>query len=131
MIGWRGGVAINAVLALITLLVAVICFAVASAKSKVFGAEVTVLSGSCPTVSSYNIGLHALINVLSVTLLAGGNYVFQLISSPTRDELTEAHDRKRWLDIGIPSIRNLPHISGFRTALAAIVVLAVVATQVM
>lgn len=130
MIGWRGGVAINAVLALITLLVAVICFAVASAKSKVFGAEVTVLSGSCSTVSTHNIGLHALINVLSVTLLAGGNYVFQLISSPTRDELTEAHDRKRWLDIGIPSIRNLPHISGFRTALAAIVVLAVVATQV-
>ncbi|KAK6189247.1 hypothetical protein LQW54_013473 [Pestalotiopsis sp. IQ-011] len=130
MVGWRGGVAVNAVLALMTLLVAVMCFAVASAKSKVFGAEVTVLSGSCSTVSSYNIGLHALINVLSVTLLAGGNYVFQLISSPTRDELTEAHDRKRWLDIGIPSIRNLPHISGLRTVLAAIIVLAVVATQV-
>ncbi|ETS82268.1 hypothetical protein PFICI_07270 [Pestalotiopsis fici W106-1] len=130
MVGWRGGVAFNALMALIFLLVAVVCFALVSSKIKVFGGDYILLSGFCSTVSSYNALLHALINILCIILLAGGNYVFQLLSSPTRDELTEAHDKKKWLDIGIPSIRNLPHISGLRATIAAIVVLTVVATQV-
>ncbi|KAK9415401.1 putative DUF6536 domain-containing protein [Seiridium unicorne] len=128
--GWRGGVAFNSFSSLIILLAAVVCFAVVASKSQVVGGEYTLFSGSCSTASNINVGLHALINTLSIILLVGGNYVFQVLSSPTRNELTAAHDKKRWLDIGVPSLRNLPHISGFRASLATVILLVAVATQV-
>ncbi|KAF2461725.1 hypothetical protein BDY21DRAFT_278427 [Lineolata rhizophorae] len=43
----------------------------------------------------------------------------QLAVAPTRHDLDEAHSRKRWLDIGVPSIRNLEWVSiGRRVAWA-------------
>ena len=38
----------------------------------------------------------------------------QILSSPTRKEVDRAHSKKQWLDIGIPSTRNLRAISGKR-----------------
>lgn len=129
--GWRGGVAFNTISTLAILLVVVVCFAIVAAKSQVFGGESTLFSGSCSIAYNIDVGLHALINVLSIVILVGGNYVFQVLSSPTRAELNVAHEKKSWLDIGIPSIRNLSHISGFRSALAVVVILTTVAIQVM
>jgi hypothetical protein len=66
-----------------------------------------------------------------VVLLAGANYAFQLLSSPTRDEVNKAHEKKKWLDIGVPSFRNLGHIAKSRSILAVSVLLVGVATQVL
>jgi hypothetical protein len=41
----------------------------------------------------------------------------QIISSPTREEVDEAHRRHDWLDIGIPSVRNVRRISWTRIAM--------------
>ncbi|KAH8204665.1 hypothetical protein TruAng_001140 [Truncatella angustata] len=128
--GWRGGVAFNTLSAFLILLVAVVCLVVIITESQTSNGASTLYSGSCTTAYNLNIGLHVLINALSIVLLVGGNYVFQVLSSPTRDELTAAHDKKQWLDIGIPSLRNLRHISTTRTALATVVLLATVAIQV-
>ena len=35
----------------------------------------------------------------------------QLLVSPTRAEVNKAHEQQRWLDIGIPNIRNLRFVS--------------------
>ena len=35
----------------------------------------------------------------------------QCLSSPTREEINIAHRKHKWLDIGMPSLRNLRHIS--------------------
>ena len=55
--------------------------------------------------------LHLGVNVLSTILLAGSNYTMQVASSPTRQELNVAHKKDVWLDIGVPSLRNLRYIN--------------------
>ncbi|MCJ1458534.1 hypothetical protein MMC28_008907, partial [Mycoblastus sanguinarius] len=52
------------------------------------------------------------------TLLVGAsNYSMQCLSSPTRGEINKAHNQKIWLDIGVPSFRNLRRLSFYRITL--------------
>jgi hypothetical protein len=76
-----------------------------------------LLEGDCDRVKRLNTGLHVLINVLSTILLSGSNYCMQCLSAPTRSEVDSAHAKGTWLDIGIPSIRNVKHLSRKRTIL--------------
>lgn len=73
--------------------------------------------GQCDTTKKINIGIHLLINMLSTILLGASNYCMQCMSAPTRAEVDQAHARFRWVDIGVPSIRNLRKIRGLRVAL--------------
>lgn len=73
--------------------------------------------GHCKQVHQLNTGLHLLLNLLSTLLLSSSNYCMQCLSAPTRKEIDETHARGTWLDIGIPSIRNLRQINPRRTVL--------------
>ncbi|TPX18423.1 uncharacterized protein E0L32_011664 [Thyridium curvatum] len=128
--GWRGGVALNAILGFLVLLVGIICLVLAVVQTRAFAGETKVMTGSCASVDGLNRGLHVIISVLVLVVVAGASYVFQVLTSPTRPELAAAHERKRWLDVGIPSLRNLGAISTVRSILALTVVAAAVATQV-
>ncbi|KAF2637831.1 hypothetical protein P280DRAFT_520953 [Massarina eburnea CBS 473.64] len=64
-----------------------------------------------------NTGLHVVINVLSTMLLAGSNYTIQVLSSPTREDVDNAHAKGQWLEIGLLSPRNLRAIPWKRTLL--------------
>ncbi|KAI4861544.1 hypothetical protein F4820DRAFT_59128 [Hypoxylon rubiginosum] len=128
--GWRGGVIFNSLISFIILLVGIICLILVITKTKLLSGESAIFSGDCGTAEHINMGIHVVINVFGVALLSGANYVFQVLSSPTRREVVVAHENKHWLDIGIPSLRNFAHISGFRTTIAAIILLSAVATQV-
>lgn len=55
----------------------------------------------------------------------------QVISSPTRREVNVAHAKSRWLDIGIPSTRNLRAISWGRVAMWTILGLSSVPLHLM
>ena len=70
----------------------------------------TIYQGHCDKVKKLNLWLHLLINVLSTVLLGTSNYCMQLLMAPTPREVIDAHKEKMWLDIGIPSIRNLRRI---------------------
>jgi hypothetical protein len=70
-----------------------------------------LFSGSCSTAARFNTGIHILINVLSTLLLGASNLCMQLLASPTRAEIDVAHSKRVWLDVGIPSYRNLKHIA--------------------
>jgi hypothetical protein len=76
-----------------------------------------LLDGDCNRVKRLNTALHVLINVLSTILLSGSNYCMQCLSGPTRSEVDKAHALGKWLDIGIPSIRNVKHLSRRRITL--------------
>ncbi|KAI2625006.1 hypothetical protein GGR54DRAFT_545924 [Hypoxylon sp. NC1633] len=128
--GWRGGVIFNSLVSFLILVVGIICLILVIAKAKLLSGESSIFSGDCLKANHINIGIHVGINIFGVALLSGANYVFQVLSSPTRREVAVAHGNRRWLDIGIPSIRNFSHISGFRTTVAVIVLLSAVATQV-
>ena len=67
----------------------------------------TIFTGDCGKSQLLNVYLHIAINVLSTLLLGTSNYCMQLISAPTRDEIDRAHAAKTWLDIGVPSARNV------------------------
>ncbi|KAI0813306.1 hypothetical protein GGR55DRAFT_687610 [Xylaria sp. FL0064] len=128
--GWRGGVVYNTVLAFLILVVGIISLILVVTRTKEFSGQLAIFSGNCSTARRINIGIHVVINVFTVVLLAGANYVFQVLTSPTRREITQAHDRKQWLDIGVCSLRNFFHVSGFRAALAAVALLVAIALQV-
>ncbi|KFA73523.1 hypothetical protein S40288_05772 [Stachybotrys chartarum IBT 40288] len=65
----------------------------------------------CSQTELLNTVLHIIINVLSAALLAGSNYCMQCIIAPTRSQVDVAHEKKRWLDIGVPGFRNYPSIT--------------------
>lgn len=63
--------------------------------------------GSCSVTDSWTTAMHFIINILSTALLAASNYMMQCLSAPSRADVDRAHARRRWLDIGILSARNL------------------------
>lgn len=66
--------------------------------------------GDCDRVKALNSAAHVLINILSTILFSASNYCMQCLSAPTRSAVDKAHMQSVWLDIGIPSMRNLGHI---------------------
>ncbi|KAI6374636.1 hypothetical protein MCOR25_003101 [Pyricularia grisea] len=132
--GWRAGVSVNLLIAFIIFAGSLSCFLVALAGSssakELLTNEANIFNGSCGEASSVSYGLHALVNVLGLVGIAGANYVFQVLTSPTRAEVDAAHAKKQWLDIGIPSVRNLGRIAPMRSVMALVLVLVAVTSQV-
>lgn len=54
---------------------------------------------------------HLGINIVSTLFPGGINYCMQYLVAPTRSEIARAHNKGRWLDIGIPSLHNLRNIA--------------------
>lgn len=130
MTGWRGGIALNMSLAVVCLLVAIVAVILAATTKRLSGQPETIFEGKCGRARSIDLGLHALINVFAFFFIAAGNYVAQVLASPTRTEVQSAHSKQKWLDIGIPSLRNLAGISKGRGLLCAVIVLAAVSIHV-
>jgi hypothetical protein len=86
-------------------------------------AVVPVYEGDCDWVKNVDTGLHILINILSTALLGASNLCMQLLAAPTREEIDEAHRRNKWLDIGVPSFRNLLRIKRQRVVIWVCLVL--------
>ena len=77
----------------------------------------TLYDGSCKRTASLTFWIHLGINVLSTLLLGASNYSMQCLSSPTRGEIDKAHSLGIWLDIRVPSVRNLRRLSTTRIIL--------------
>lgn len=71
----------------------------------------TLFEGECARTSSWSSRIHVGINILSSALLSGSNYCMQRLCAPTRSDIDEEHAQGRWMDIGVPSIRNLKVVS--------------------
>lgn len=67
-------------------------------------------SGNCTTVRRADTGAHFVINLLSTLMLWASNACLQLTVAPSREEVNKAHKQGTWLDIGVPSLRNLHFI---------------------
>lgn len=121
--GWKGGIAINALVAFGILVISVVCLTLAVSRSSLLEGEAPIYTGSCPRARRIHFGLQALVGVFTVALLAAANYAFQVLSSPTRLEVALAHEERRWLDVGVPSVRNLRFISRSRVFMIVSVLL--------
>lgn len=60
------------------------------------------------------------INVLSTLLLGASNNCAQLLTAPTRKDIDLAHIKGKWLDIGVPSTRNISIIGRWRFFLLSV-----------
>lgn len=131
--GWRSGVALHALLALLIFAVGLICLAVALTSARRYGGGMDLAvvasfassdsdaasgAGSCAVARRVAWPLRALAALFATALLAGAQYVFQVLSSPTRAELDAAHVAHRWLDIGVPSLRNILFLLRYRKSAA-------------
>jgi hypothetical protein len=83
----------------------------------------TLAKGSAEYIANVTIILHLLINMMSTLLLSASNHAMQVLSAPTREACIKAHRDRKWLEIGIPSFRNLNHITGRKRLLWALLFL--------
>ena len=89
---------------------------------KTIGDIGTIYRGDCSQAHRLSSRLHIVINVLSTALLSASHLCMQLLAAPVRREIDKAHENYIWLDIGVPSFRNLKYIGNRRTM--AIILLA-------
>lgn len=82
-------------------------FGIVMFEKKGLRAVVSIYEGSCSWGKRVDTGIHILINILSTLLLGASNLCMQLLAAPTRQEVKNAHRKGDWLDIGVPSWRNL------------------------
>ncbi|KAG0126958.1 hypothetical protein HOY82DRAFT_626513 [Tuber indicum] len=117
--GWHTGVLACAASATVVLFINVglTIYAATNREYRMEGGVGTLYSGSCDKSRTIGMWLHLGINLLSTILLSGSNYTQQCLASPTRSEIDAAHARRRWMDIGVPSLRNLFRIKWERTLL--------------
>ena len=117
--GWHTGVLACAACVVVVLFINVglTIYAATNPEYKVEDGVGTLYSGSCDKSKKIGLWLHLLINALSTLLLSGSNYTQQCLTAPTRSEIDAAHAKRRWMDIGVPSVRNLFRIKGERALL--------------
>ena len=115
--GWRMGVALCGATAGLVFLINLTLTVWASVKYGLVGGIGTIQHGSCKKTKDLSLWLHLAINLLSTLLLGASNYSMQCLASPTREEIDKAHSQRIWLDIGVPSVRNLRRIATRRILL--------------
>jgi hypothetical protein len=74
----------------------------------------SIFQGSCHKAVELNAAIHFILNDLSTLLMGASNFGMQLLAAPTRGEVDKAYSKSVWLDIGVPSLRNISYISGRR-----------------
>jgi hypothetical protein len=132
IVGWRMGVALNLLLATLISVVAIVSFTLAmSRRSGGHWDETMIYTGACSTADHISWGIHAVVGVFTVVLLAGANYAFQVLSSPTRSDVDVAHSNRKWVRVGILSVRNLFQVEKRRGLAAPGLVLLMLTTQIL
>lgn len=118
--GWRGTVALGCAGAGLVLLINLGVLIWAVSRFPIQAGIASIYRGSCATAKSISIWTHLLINILSTLLLAASNAGMQVVVAPTRAEIDRAHARRRWVDVGVHTVRNLMYIARSRLALWAL-----------
>lgn len=111
LIGWKFSLRVGALLATVVFAMnaAILIWTLAS-HHEIGNGRAVLYQGNCQTVRSKNTWIHLYINVASTLLLSASNFSMQFLSAPTRKDTDRAHSRKKWMDIGIPSLHNIFHL---------------------
>ncbi|KAF4539260.1 uncharacterized protein LTHEOB_10424 [Lasiodiplodia theobromae] len=114
--GWRLGTSGAALLTFLILIANISITAVCYSKIRSQGYNTSIApisTGDCGSIKKLGVGIHLVINIISTLLLGASSYCMQSISAPTRVDVDKAHAKGSWVDIGIPSFRNLRYNSTF------------------
>jgi hypothetical protein len=117
--GWRTGVLVSLIGATSVFLLNLILtlWVWRNGRYEIQGGIGMLLQGSCARVRRLNVWVHLLVNLLSTLLLCASNYCMQILNAPSRSEVDQAHSRRQWLQIEVPSLHNLKRIGRDRSIL--------------
>ncbi|KAI6083546.1 hypothetical protein F4821DRAFT_271700 [Hypoxylon rubiginosum] len=105
--GWKKAAKVNCVVLLCISITLAGCLIAAVTQAGGIQKALFFYRGDCDgNVARVNTVLHLLINIISTLVV---------LNSPSREEVNKAHVKGSWLDIGVPSVRNVIHISKFKT----------------
>lgn len=113
--GWRRTAVINSIVVsfFALILISLMIWVYASSDSRI-DTWIFYL-GDCSQGSRINVVLHLIINLISTLIIASSNFFMQILNAPTRKEVDTAHQQRSWLEIGVPSMRNVLHVSRLKT----------------
>jgi hypothetical protein len=107
--GWRSTVLIGTIVIALVMALNIAMLIVAFLKPH-DGGNAILYSGGCGKMETVFTYSHLAINILSTALLSASNAAMQCLAAPTRLEIDHAQAKKKWLDIGAFSFRNLRSI---------------------
>ncbi|KAL2849951.1 hypothetical protein BJY01DRAFT_138957 [Aspergillus pseudoustus] len=113
--GWKGTLFLGSITSAIVLILNLVMVLWATLRHP--DNRSVLYSGNCGRVKEIGAGIHFLINILSTLLLSASNYAMQCLGAPAREDLDPAHAKGKWLDIGVPSLKNLFKIPKTRSLL--------------
>ena len=116
-VGWRFGIISGSVSVFVVLVLNLSFTLWTLSRGGIENQRGILHDGDCDEVRKLNIVAHLIINIFSTVILASSNYCMQCLSAPTRAEIDKEHAQGKWLDVGIPSLRNLRRISRKRALL--------------
>lgn len=90
-----------------------VCVSLSSANGGVFGVT-KLYAGQCSRAEAMNQCLQLLCAITAIGMSVSFDFFIRLVSSPTIDDLRNAHSQGRSLDIGVHSFRNLKQLSQWR-----------------
>lgn len=111
---WHSSAARIQALSFSICLTLLICFIVSSTRGGATGTT-ELFSGKCSHAANITSVMQALLALLAIGVSVCSDFFIRLVSSPTVGDLREAHSQGRSLDIGVHSLRNVFHISCWRT----------------
>ncbi|OAL46160.1 hypothetical protein IQ07DRAFT_198771 [Pyrenochaeta sp. DS3sAY3a] len=112
--GWRGGALTSAIICAVVLLINILLIIISVASWNPVDWIATAYTGDCSVAARQLTVAHLFINFLGSLLLGASNYCMQRLVAPTRKEVDSAHAKRKSLDVGVPSIRNLFSIAPLR-----------------
>lgn len=134
---WTDGLSLRAKGFAVIFLINMTFIAVAIGLSKKYDDDrgflngAVIYEGSCTLTKRWSTALHLIINILSTCMLAMSTYCMQVLVAPTRQDIDEHHARKRWLDIGYISWRNILVLDKYRLVLLMILAITAIPFHLM
>ncbi|KAI1412406.1 hypothetical protein F5Y13DRAFT_180178 [Hypoxylon sp. FL1857] len=106
--GWKKAAKVNCVVLILMSVALVACLCAVTVQVGGIQEALFFYEGDCDNgnVFQVNIALHLLINVVSTLMV---------LNSPSREEVNAAHFKSSWVGIGVPSARNVLHVSKFKS----------------
>lgn len=95
-------------------LVVFTCFTISATRGGAVGTA-ELFSGQCSCAVNINRALQGVIALLAIGISVCFDFFMRLASSPTMDDLRKAHRQGRSFDIAVHSLRNVCHVSHWRT----------------
>jgi hypothetical protein len=120
---WRIVVIINTIFVSAVLLVYIAFLVWIYTNLQIENGVAEVFSGNCPEASRVATYSHFVTSAFAVLLFAVGTHAAQLLLSPTRAEVENAHARDRWLHIGVGGLRNMKWIHKRRLIRAVVLLM--------